>query len=167
MPTELDALTPVACFASVDVSPPTSQGLLSKRVLAFHLLLLCLGCASDKKAQQTAPAGQIEQPYQAAEEDLATGLAALRGSWTANAEVKGYGMAKAVLILDSEGEGSYYGSLSGAPHNGTIRVSFWDGEWLQAEVMGYQKRVLGKLTGDQLRLELPYAGSVVFYRAAK
>ena len=130
-------------------------------------LLLSVGCGSKEKTKTAESASRVEQPYDEEEVDPTTGVEALSGSWTANAYLNGYGTANAIVILSATGDGHYSGSLSGIPQSGSLRVRFWDGEWLLAESEGYQKRIKGSLSGNQLRLELPSVGAVVFYRSSK
>jgi hypothetical protein len=142
--------------------------LLSVRwLLAGALLVAGLACGSAEKSKASPPSPEVEQPYDDISIDPTTGVAALSGSWTGNADIKGYGIANAVLFLDAKGDGHYAGSLSGIPQSGSLRVSYWDGQWLQAEAGGYQQRIRGRLRGNQLHLNLPYVGSVVLYRAGR
>jgi hypothetical protein len=46
-------------------------------------------------------------------------------------------------------------------------VSYWDGHWLQAKAEGHEERIRGTLSGNRLRLELPYVGSISFQREAR
>lgn len=135
--------------------------------LAGLCLFLAQACGSTEKTKAAEPSARVEAPYEEAQIDSTTGVASLSGSWTASAYLNGYGTANAVVLLNAKGEGSYSGSLSGIPQSGLLRVVFWDGEWLLAESEGYQKRVRGSLSGDELRLELPSVGSVVFQRASR
>jgi hypothetical protein len=136
------------------------------------LLALSSGCGANKDATEPSPSqpspsqqSRVEAPFASAPTNPLTGVAALAGSWSGSADVKGYGMTTAVVTLDSKGEGHYLVSLSGVSRNGSLLLSFWDGRWLHAEALGQQERIRGTLTGNQLRLELPYVGTVVLQRA--
>jgi hypothetical protein len=131
------------------------------------LFFASLACGSTEKTKAAPPSSQVEQPYEEVEVNPATGVAALSGRWTGNADIKGYGVANAIVTLDAKGNGRYSGSLSGLPKSGSLRVSYWDGQWLQAETGGYRERVRASLRADKLHLELPYVGSVVLYRSRR
>ncbi len=126
-----------------------------------------VGCASNKETRKAPSSSGVEKPYEEGEADSQTGVAALSGTWSGSADVKGHGMATAVVILNQHGEGSWSGSLAGLPHSGLLRVSYWDGQWLEGQAMGYQQRVRGTLEGNKLRLVLPYVGTVTIFRASK
>jgi hypothetical protein len=149
-----------------------------KRIIASRVwiaitacIALATSCASDKTRQQKDPSragerksSQVEAPYEVGADNARTGVAALAGAWTGSTEVKGYGFATAILSLDSHGQGVWSGSLSGLPHSGTLRVTFWDGQWLHGEAMGHRQRVRAKLKGGTLLVDLPYVGKVLLYR---
>ena len=109
----------------------------------------------------------MEERYANGPINALTGVAALAGKWNGSSDVKGYGRAMAVVTLDRQGYGHYLVSLSGVSRNGPIQLSFWDGRWLHAEALGHEERIRGTLTGDSLRLELPYVGTVLLQREAQ
>jgi hypothetical protein len=134
------------------------------------LLSICLcACAGDSNPpKKPASAGpQVEQPYESAPANPKTGVAALEGTWNGIADVKGYGMSTAVVTLSSEGYGHYLVTLPEFTRNGRLHVTFWDGRWLHAKSEGYEERIRGTLTGNQLRLELPFVGTVTLQREVK
>ncbi len=129
------------------------------------VLVATLACCSAEKSKAPPPASQVEHPYDSVAIDPATGVAALAGTWTGHAVIKGYGAASGMVTLDDTGVGRFVGSRAGMPQRGSLRVNYWDGQWLEAEAEGYRERIRASLRGKKLHLELPYVGTVVLHRS--
>lgn len=136
----------------------------------FFVLALGLTACGGGESPANKPASsgpQVEEAYGVAPTNPKTGVAALEGTWTGVADVKGYGMSTAVVTLSSEGYGNYLVTTPELSKNGRVKVSFWDGRWLHAAAEGHEERIRGTLTGNRLRLELPFVGTVFLQREVK
>ena len=129
-------------------------------LLVFLVLLVLLSCGGQEISGNQKVSDSARRPISANH----AGADQLAGEWNLSLWLPSHGTVVANLHLDENGHGEYLVTATGLRRSGALRVTAWDGEWLEGKAAGVRKRMRATMKGNILYIELPVFGQVLLIR---
>lgn len=131
---------------------------LGCRLPVFLVLLAVLSCGGQEITESQKGSVSAQRRVSAAEQ--------LAGDWKLSLWLPSHGIVMATVHLQETGHGQYLVTATGLRRSGALRVTAWDGEWLEGTAAGFRRRMRATIEGNILYIELPAVGTVKLIRTS-